>query len=155
MFSPLTLAKMKFHKDHWKKRSRVKELNLVARIRSTEKGTYLTAHVGGEDIPLGALGAGANTVYMIREAAPGTQGTFRLYCSCPDQLHNRGWGNACKHIEKLMLEYPEFKARDSMFTNEVIIYDPAAVERAVEATIARAAWLADLETQDPFAGISD
>lgn len=127
MFSMKTLEKMSRHQKRFGLRDSDRNLNLVARIRSTLKGKYLTAR----GTALGAKGGGADVVYEIRQAAKGSQGPIRLYCSCPDQLYRKGFGRTCKHVDKLMIEFPDMQNNDLMYTNEVILYDPEAVNEAL------------------------
>ena len=134
MFSIKTLEKMARHQKRFGLCDRSRKPNLVARVRSTPKGEYLTA----KGIPLGAKGGGANTVYEIRQAAYGWQGPIRLYCNCPDQFHRKGFGRACKHIDKLLLEFPDMQAQGLMYTDEIILYDPEAVEEGLKVSFKEA-----------------
>jgi len=156
MFSTQTRAKMLRLKLAYGKTSLDKQFNLVARVLPTEQGKYLQAQTTAGPVALGAKGAGAEVPYEIREAAKWAQGPFRLYCSCPDQLHGKGFGRPCKHIEMLMLEYPEFQAKDLMFTEreDLIIYDPEAVERAIQVMLDRTKPLVD-DGKDPLEGVLD
>lgn len=70
--------------------------------------------------------------YIIREAAPGTQGEMRLYCSCPAQKFHAGFGALCKHGKALLRSARVMIDAGQDRMAGVRVYDPEAIERAMK-----------------------
>lgn len=130
MFSNEILNKMSKLKALSGLKSAEGEYNLVARVKSAPKGQFLYARNSIREIKLGAKGRDGDKVYTIRESAENTQGGFRLWCSCRHAYFN-GFGKCCKHIQKLLIQYTWMYKFGFMFTNDLIIYSPESVARAL------------------------
>lgn len=117
--------------------------NVVARVRRTRKGKKTTAAgrpVKSDGAARQSEGKNGNGYYLIRRAAHGQGTGLHLYCSCPAQRFHAGYGHMCKHVKKLVAEYPgmlsEGKAEGDK--RDVIVYRPDAIMEAVAWTMDKA-----------------
>ena len=105
--------------------SKKNDSNVVALIRSTRKGQRLV--VDGQ--PVGGKGHNGSRFHKIRHASAGSQWPLQIYCDCPAQQFQAGFGRPCKHILQLFERAPQMADAGEQFGLDVVVYDAAAVER--------------------------
>lgn len=105
--------------------------NLVARVRKGRKGK--TIGLVSDNCRNESKGVNGREYYVIRRASTGQGTGMHLYCSCPAQKFHSGYGNACKHIKRLVAEAPEMFAAGERCSDkrDLIVYNPKAVVEAL------------------------
>jgi hypothetical protein len=105
--------------------------NLVARVRKTRKGKKIS--LVSDNCRNESAGVNGREYYVIRRASTGQGTGLHLYCSCPAQRFHAKYGNACKHIKRLVAETPALFAAGERVgpKRDLIIYNPKAVVEAL------------------------
>ena len=105
--------------------------NLVARVRKGRKGKKIG--LVSDNCRNETAGVNGREYYVIRRASTGQGTGLHLYCSCPAQKFHSGYGNACKHIKRLVAEAPALFADNERISEkkDLIIYNPKAVVEAL------------------------